>query len=46
MIKLLCSRFETYLLDEEKEVERFEEMDLAEDYLYREEYPAGFFTSL
>lgn len=46
MTILLGSRFETYLLEEEKEVELYEELNWVEDPLYRDEYPAGFFTSL
>ncbi|MEO4053837.1 hypothetical protein [Solibacillus sp. CAU 1738] len=46
MTKFLYSKFETYLLDEDMEIERNEEVDCNNEQLQRDEYPAGFFTSL
>lgn len=46
MTTLLSSKFETYLLDEELEIERGEQRDEQAQHLYYEQYPEGFFTSL
>lgn len=46
MGKILSSNLETYLLDEELELERHEEMDVFKEHDGYEQYPAGFFTSL
>lgn len=43
---LLCSKFETYLLDEEVEMECVEQRDEQVHHVYQEQYPEGFFTSL
>ncbi|WP_193769140.1 hypothetical protein [Metasolibacillus meyeri] len=46
MGKILSSNLETYLLDEELELERHEETDGFKEYDSYEQYPAGFFTGL
>ncbi|WP_413364455.1 hypothetical protein [Lysinibacillus sp. 3P01SB] len=49
MTDLLLSRFETYLLDEELEMETVtSEMEEQQEYLPQEppQYPQGFFSSL
>ncbi|MEK4228107.1 hypothetical protein [Solibacillus sp. FSL H8-0538] len=47
MTNLLHSTFETYLLDEEVEMEHYEERSVEQvEYFYREQYPPGFFSSL
>jgi hypothetical protein len=49
MTGLLLSRFETYLLDEEVEMEAVtSEVEAQEEYLPQEQpqYPQGFFSSL
>ncbi|WP_342471381.1 hypothetical protein MHH70_09670 [Metasolibacillus sp. FSL H7-0170] len=46
MGKILSSNLETYLLDEELELERNEEMDAFKECDTYEHYPAGFFTGL
>ncbi|WP_179966026.1 hypothetical protein [Lysinibacillus antri] len=48
MTSLLLSKFETYLLDEEQELEYTNEMVMEnqQESNNYEEYPAGFFTSL
>ncbi|WP_195891638.1 hypothetical protein [Bacillus ndiopicus] len=46
MGKILSSNLETYLLDEELELERNEELDIFKERDTYEQYPTGFFTSL
>ncbi len=48
MTSTLSSKFETYLLDEELELEYDREMEesLQNDVSKHEEYPPGFFSSL
>ncbi|WP_332647730.1 hypothetical protein [Lysinibacillus sp. 54212] len=46
MTNLLLSRFETYLLDEEVEMECYEQHEEQVYHIYLEQYPEGFFTSL
>lgn len=47
MTKLLNSTFETYLMDQELEVQASEGKEIEEfEEVYDEHFPAGFFTSL
>ena len=47
MIKLLDSKFETYLMDQEVELRSIENQNEEQQTVSRyEEYPEGFFTSL
>lgn len=47
MIKLQNSKFETYLMDQELEVQAYERKEVEElKEIYCEEFPEGFFTSL
>ena len=47
MTKLGKSKFETYLIDQELELQANEDLEITEyKEVYYEEYPEGFFTSL
>lgn len=47
MTKLLSSTFETYLMDQELEVQVSEGKEMEEfEEVYNKHFPAGFFTSL
>ena len=47
MIKILSSKFETYLMDQEFEIQINEHQEVKEfKEVSNEEYPEGFFTSL
>lgn len=48
MNNLLLSKFETYLLDEELDLDIYHviEETIDEEPMFQEEYPPGFFSSL